>query len=189
LGAVPPLGPPPEYPGSSPRQAPACCRQRLCLLKGCERPFHPLHPLARYCGEACRQAARRWAQWRANKRYRTSDQGRCHRREQSSRRRIRAGERRCPESADQNPREGYHKAAAAAECCCSRPGCYQRFTRSSGLHCRISAVSRAAELYVVCSSGSRAGCVAESHRVTGSAGEGFGQVLKPPILKAPFAAA
>jgi hypothetical protein len=127
------LGPPPEYPGSSPRQARSCCRQRHCLLKGCERPFQPRHPLARYCSAACRQAARRWSQWRANERYRASEQGRCQRRQQSRRRRTRAAQRRCPESesAGECPREGYHNASAAQEFCCARPGCYDRFTRST----------------------------------------------------------
>ena len=125
------MGPPPEYPRSSPRQAPACCRERLCLLKGCERPFQPRHPLARYCSASCRRAARRWSQWRANRHYRASDQGRCHRREQSRRSRIRAAERRCSESAGECQREGYHKAAVSKDFCCPRPGCYECFTRNS----------------------------------------------------------
>jgi hypothetical protein len=131
LGAVPPLGPTPEYPRSSSRQAPACCRQRHCLLKGCERPFRSQHPLARYCSTACRQAARRWSRWRANKRYRASDQGQSHRREQSRRWRSLAQKRHSREPADQSPCEGYHKAAAAGDFCCSRPGCYECFTRNS----------------------------------------------------------
>ena len=125
------MGPPPEYPCSFSRQAPPRCRQRLCLLKGCERPFQPRHPLARYCSPECREAARRWSLWRANQRYRASDQGRCQRREQSSRRRARAVQRHAEESAGQDPREGYHKTATGEEFCCSRPGCYQCFTRSS----------------------------------------------------------
>jgi hypothetical protein len=125
------LGPTPEYPRSSPRQASSCCRHHLCLLKGCERPFLPRHPLARYCSPACRRAARRWSMWRANQRYRASDQGRCHRREQSQRWRTRAAQRRCPETAARCQREGYHKAAAAEEFCCARPGCYECFTRST----------------------------------------------------------
>jgi hypothetical protein len=125
------LGPPPEYPRSSPRQARAFYRQRLCLLKGCERPFQPRHPLMRYCCASCRQAARRWSRWQANQRYRDSDQGRSQRREQSRRRRSRAPLRPCPESAGECPCEGYHKAAAAGDFCCMRPGCYECFTRNS----------------------------------------------------------
>jgi hypothetical protein len=125
------LGPTPEYLRSSPRQTPACCRQRLCLLKGCERPFQPQHPLARYCSAACRQAARRWSRWRANKRYRVSDQGQSRRREQSRRWRAHAQKRHSPETADHSPCEGYHKAQAGEKFSCSRPGCYQCFTRST----------------------------------------------------------
>ena len=125
------MGPIPEYPRSSPRQAPACCRQRLCLLKGCEQPFQPRHPLTRYCSPACRQAARRWSLWRANQRYRGSEQGRCHRREQSHRWRTRAAQRCVPEPTAECPCEGYHKARSAQEFCCSRPGCYECFARSS----------------------------------------------------------
>jgi hypothetical protein len=125
------LGPTPEYSRSSPRQAPACCRQRLCLLKGCEQPFQPRHPLARYCSPDCRQAARRWSLWRANQRYRESEQGRCHRREQAQRRRTRVAQRCSTESTVECPCEGYHKARSAQEFCCSRPGCYECFGRSS----------------------------------------------------------
>ena len=125
------MGPTPEYPRSSPRQASTCCRQRLCLLAGCERPFHPQHPLARYCSAACRQAARRWSSWRANQQYRASDQGQSHRREQSRRWRTRAEKQHSPESVDQPPCEGYHKAQAGEESCCLRPGCYRRFSRST----------------------------------------------------------
>jgi hypothetical protein len=124
------LGPTPEYPPSSSRQAAGHCRQRLCLLKGCERPFQPRHPLTRYCSAACRQAARRWSLWRANQHYRTSDQGRRHRREQSHRWRARDAQRRCQEPAAQCEREGYHKAKAAHEFSCARPGCYACFPRN-----------------------------------------------------------
>ena len=125
------MGPIPEYPCSSPRQAPACCRQRHCLLKGCEQPFQPRHPLARYCSPACRQAARRWSLWRANQSYRGSEQGRRHRREQAHRRRTRAAQRCALESTAECPRVGYHKARSAQEFSCARPGCYECFTRSS----------------------------------------------------------
>ncbi len=125
------MGPTPEYPRSSPRQAPACCRQRRCLLKGCERQFQPRHPLARYCSPDCRQAARRWSLWQANQRYRASEQGRYHRREQAQRWRTRAAQRRSPESTAECPCEGYHNAVAGEEFCCARPGCYECFTRNS----------------------------------------------------------
>ncbi len=67
-------------------------RHRACLLKGCRDFFRPVHPLARYCSEACRQAARRWSQWKARRRYRESVKGRGRRQAQS--RRYRRAERR-----------------------------------------------------------------------------------------------
>jgi hypothetical protein len=124
------VGPPSEYPGSAPRQATSCCRERRCLLKGCERPFQPRHPLARYCSDACRQAARRWTQWKANQRYRASDHGRCRRRGQSYRHRVRAAQQCREDSTDKPQREGYQEAPAFGEFCCDRPGCYECFDRS-----------------------------------------------------------
>jgi len=35
-------------------------RKRVCLLKGCEGRFWPVHPLTRYCSPECREEARRW---------------------------------------------------------------------------------------------------------------------------------
>jgi hypothetical protein len=123
------LGPPSDYLDSPPGQtAAACCRQRRCLLKGCGQPFHPTHPLCRYCSEACTEEARRWSQWRANQRYRASEQGRARRREQSRRWRVLARQRR--EAACPTASEGYQKEPPGEEFCCSRPGCYERFRRS-----------------------------------------------------------
>ena len=45
---------------SGARQGARRPRQRRCLLKGCEKPFRPTHPQARYCSPECRAAARRW---------------------------------------------------------------------------------------------------------------------------------
>jgi hypothetical protein len=75
---------------------PARCRHRhrRCLLKGCEQPFWPKHPQARYCSPACQQAARRWRNWRASQQYRASERGRRTRREQSRRQRQRRQTRR-----------------------------------------------------------------------------------------------
>jgi hypothetical protein len=64
-------------------------RQRLCLLKGCEQPFWPKCPQARYCSEACQQAAERWRKYRSSRTYRGSDQGREKRREQARQHRQR----------------------------------------------------------------------------------------------------
>jgi hypothetical protein len=124
------LGPIPEYPRASLTQAPGR-RRRLCLLKGCERPFRPPHPLSRYCSTTCRQAARRWSQRRANQHYRTSDHGRFQRRGQSRRRRLRAAERCRANSAREVQREGYQETSADEKTCCARPGCYESFTCTS----------------------------------------------------------
>lgn len=129
------MGPPSDYSSSCSTQASACeCRQRLCLLKGCERPFHPPQPSSRYCSDECRQAARAWSQWQANQRYRASDQGKCRRREQSRRWRVRACQRRSAEDSHEAAwpmgGEGYQHGALDQECLCPRPGCYEGFTRS-----------------------------------------------------------
>jgi len=116
------------HPGQDSRAASP--RRRQCLLKGCEAWFRSPHPLARYCSEACIRSARRWSQWRANCRYRQSEQGKERRRQQCQRRR----ERQC--SKDDAPgselvasceREGYHKADEQEKTPCHRPGCYERF--------------------------------------------------------------
>jgi len=123
-----PLGPSSEYPGPSPYQAASSgCRERRCLLKDCEQSFQPRHPLSRYCGEGCVQAARRWSQWRANQRYRASDQGRCRRREQSRRWRMQARQR---DSVTQAAGEGYQESMSGEKFSCSRPGCYEQFCRT-----------------------------------------------------------
>ena len=50
-------------------------RARRCLLKGCERQFHPVQARQRYCSPGCREAARRWARWKAQQRYRETAGG------------------------------------------------------------------------------------------------------------------
>lgn len=62
-------------------------RCRLCLLKGCERSFQPRHPRCRYCSAACVREAKRWNSWR----WRTSEEGKDCRRQQSQRYRQRGG--------------------------------------------------------------------------------------------------
>ena len=111
-------------------------RRRLCLLKGCEQPFSPSHPQARYCSVECHAAARRWRCWRASRTYRASDHGQARRREQSrqyrQRLRARRAEReaeppRMPENPAAEAREGQRPAPASEEFCCARPGCYELF--------------------------------------------------------------
>jgi hypothetical protein len=101
--------------------------RRICLLKGCEQSFQPGHPLSRYCGSGCREAARRWSRRTANRRYRASEQGKSRRREQSSRYRERARERERGELEPAASDEGYHHPSGAGNSFCQRPGCYERF--------------------------------------------------------------
>jgi hypothetical protein len=112
-----------------PRRRP---RRRRCLLKGCEQPFQPTHPQARYCSEACRHAARRWRAWRARQRYRATEQGKACRRRQSCRYRERVRRRREQEGpVTQEPvpagREGQRPARLLKKSSCDRPGCYTCF--------------------------------------------------------------
>ena len=129
-------------------------RRRRCLLKGCEKPFHPRHPQARYCSEACRQAARRWRAWRARRRYRGTVRGKACRCQQSRRYRARCQQRReragdstgsvvsegasvrgpsCRVAAEAGAsappagREGQRPAHFFKKSSCDRPGCYTCF--------------------------------------------------------------
>ncbi len=68
-------------------------RSRLCLLKGCERRFHPRRPGERYCSEECRRAARDWSRWKAQQSYRATAAGKEKRNGQSRRYRQRVRDR------------------------------------------------------------------------------------------------
>jgi hypothetical protein len=114
---------------SSPRrQVPAHPRARICLLKGCEKWFSPPHPLSRYCSRACGQAARLWSRRLAAQRYRASQQGKDHRREQSCRYRERLRKRREEAEPPIPVGEGHQEAADSGKIPCSRPGCYELFS-------------------------------------------------------------
>jgi len=110
-------------------------RTRRCLLKGCERPFTPSHPQARYCSTACRQAAQRWRRWRASQRYRATTHGQERRRQQQRRYRQCCRQRQTAasrsEAADRTtPRVGQRPALTGqifALRPCARPGCYVVF--------------------------------------------------------------
>ncbi len=110
-------------------------RRRECLLKGCGNWFRPECPLARYCGQACRAAARHWTRWRAARRYRRTEHGRQRRCEQCRRRRERQRQRRdeALSEADSSGQpapatcEGHHKGEDPKKIPCRRPGCYRRF--------------------------------------------------------------
>jgi len=116
-----------RQPAQSLQAVPARWGRRICLLKGCEQSFRPSHPLSRYCGSGCREAARRWSRRTANRRYRASEQGKSCRREQSSRYRERARERARAESEPDASGEGYHHPSGGGNSFCQRPGCYERF--------------------------------------------------------------
>lgn len=108
---------------------------RRCLLKGCEQWFKPTCPQCRYCGPACRKAARRWSCWRASLEYRASESGKIRRRAQCQRYRER--QRMCKAErvaagriAAEAEREGQrcHQSAENSENSpCDRPGCHDLF--------------------------------------------------------------
>jgi hypothetical protein len=108
-----------------------CChRRRRCLLKGCDRLFWPRHWRSRFCGKPCQQAARRWQRWQANQKYRATEKGREHRREQAQRHRQRQRERKAASADVTASRVGERiqpgsKNASARPC--DRPGCYVLF--------------------------------------------------------------
>jgi hypothetical protein len=72
-------------------------RMRYCLLKGCEQRFHPRQARQRYCSEGCREAARKWSQWKAQQRYRATAACQRKRNGQSRRYRKRVKSRESPE--------------------------------------------------------------------------------------------
>jgi hypothetical protein len=72
-------------------------RTRRCLLKGCERRFHAKHARQRYCSPECRQAARKWSEWKARLTYRATAAGKQKRNGQSRRYRKRVKERNAPQ--------------------------------------------------------------------------------------------
>jgi len=105
--------------------------RRVCLLKGCEQTFQAWHPFVRYCSSACREAARRWRQRTANRRYRASEQGKDRRRAQARRYRERVRERQCADSDPPSSDEGYPQAENSTDSCCRRPGCYEAFAKTA----------------------------------------------------------
>jgi hypothetical protein len=50
-------------------------RMRRCLLKGCEQSFHPRQARQRYCGQRCREGARKRSRRKAQERYRETATG------------------------------------------------------------------------------------------------------------------
>ena len=135
LGANPPVGPAPRSPVLARRQAPPWKkrrRPRLCLLKGCGEEFLPPHPNSRYCSAGCREGARRWREWKARKRYRSSEKGKQRRRDQTQRRRDRQS-RAAQSGADpvlEAPSVGHQMQRGARDFSCDRPGCYILFAKT-----------------------------------------------------------
>ncbi len=105
-------------------------RRRMCLLKGCERKFHPVHPLSRYCSDSCRQAARRWSRRLANQRYRGSQPGKARRRAQCRRYRERVCQRNETTGRVCSGSKGYQGQTVEETNPCHRPGCYVRFAHT-----------------------------------------------------------
>ena len=79
-------------------------RTRRCLLKGCEQHFHPRQARQRYCSQRCREAARQWSRWKAQRRYRKTAPGQQKRNGQSRRYRERVKSRKPPEPETVNDR-------------------------------------------------------------------------------------
>jgi hypothetical protein len=143
-------------------------RRRLCLLKGCEQPFRPSSPQARYCSAECRAAARRWRCWRASRTYRASEHGQARRRDQSrqyrQRRRARRAEQATPplelpeqqpEEPPIEPREGqrrYSKNFAVPG-----PAVTSDSRAAAALRCRSAAEGCADRLYGACGNARRGG--------------------------------
>ena len=144
------LGPTPACRNSGARQEARRPRQRRCLLKGCEKPFRPTHPQARYCSPECRAAARRWRRRCAGQHYRQTPNGRQKRQAQSRRYRTRCTERyrtaaaqntlpAPSESADTEPApacEGQRPAGDGPFFGCQRPGCYDHFVPTHRSPCQ-----------------------------------------------------
>jgi hypothetical protein len=69
-------------------------RRRVCLLKGCEQPFHPQQALERYCCARCQENTREWSKWKAQQKYRATLAGKEKRKAQSRRYRERVRDRK-----------------------------------------------------------------------------------------------
>jgi hypothetical protein len=80
-------------------------RTRCCLLKGCERRYRPQRAGQRYCSDECRQAARRWSRWKAQRSYRATAAGKDKRNGQSRRYRQRVKDRRSAAAEETAPED------------------------------------------------------------------------------------
>jgi hypothetical protein len=134
------MGSPSLSDAARPLQGPPWQRLRRCLLKDCDQWFRPTRPQCRYCSPACQQAARRWRRWRAQQKYRASDNGRQRRQQQARRYRQRrpAAPRPPPAAAESDGPTNATSAGAEGKRLpeksddeplrpCDRPGCYVLF--------------------------------------------------------------
>ena len=104
-------------------------RARQCLLKGCERRFHPEQARQHYCSSECREAAREWSEWKARRKYRATAAGKRKRNGQSQRTGSASkSENRLRKRQFQKPRGS--SLRNFFDGCCDRPGCYECFVRS-----------------------------------------------------------
>ena len=119
-------------------------RMRRCLLKGCEKRFHPRQARQRYCSQECREAARKWARWKAQQRYRATAAGQQKRNGQSRRYRERVRSRKPAET------EAVEEAARVIpqniffDDSCDRPGCYEDSIEHGEVPCNASVRRRVA---------------------------------------------
>lgn len=114
-------------------------RRRRCLLKGCERRFRPQRAQERYCSLECRLAARKWAVWKNQRKYRATAAGRAKRNGQSRRYRERVASRKATPEEPEAPAEpaeppskgceGHH-SKIFFDHSCDRPGCYNGLVRT-----------------------------------------------------------
>jgi hypothetical protein len=148
-----------------PRKVSRRPRTRRCLLKGCEAPFRPLRPHARYCSEVCRRKARRWSAWRARQRYRQSESGKARRQEQSRRYRQRQAILPVAEEVERAEeekacREGHHPEEQF-DFFCAALATVRVATRASFPHpapsCNVFARGAVGDRSIAWSSGKRAG--------------------------------
>lgn len=108
LGAPPPMAPaenPSKRPKNQERKRCPRPRIRMCLLKGCEKWFHPKKASERYCSEECGRVARKWCKWKAQLNYRSTQNGKDKRKKQCRDRRERIKNKKNCES------EAVHEAA------------------------------------------------------------------------------
>jgi hypothetical protein len=85
---------PSNHPRNQERTRPRRPRIRGCLLKGCEKRFHPNKAAQRYCSPECREAARTWSRWKAQQKYRATQPGKEKRQAQCRRNRKRVKSRK-----------------------------------------------------------------------------------------------